>query len=135
MKLKKLTLLMAVTLITAGLSLVSCGDDEPDYPDVSMAYGRWQVESVRTNDAEDWHNWQYETTYLTFGPTGLYEAVGYFGNGKGRWEADRSIITASISDGSSTRFRILDGKSGDWLELRATSLYGSMDIRCSHTTD
>lgn len=137
MTLNKLTLklLLAVTLITSALALTACGDDEPDYPESTLAYGRWRVESMRRDDKDAWRPWTYETTYLDFSATGMYESVGYFGTGRGRWEADRSILSAHIGDGTTTRFRILDGKSAEWIELRATSLYGTMDIRCIHTAD
>lgn len=135
MKKLSLKLLLAVTMITAALTFVSCGDDEPDYPEITTLYGHWQVISSRQDENSAWHAWQYEATYLHFYSNGQYEAVGYFGNGKGRWNADKSIISVSLDSGVTTRYRILDGKAGDWLELRATSLYGSMDIRLSYVPE
>lgn len=135
MKKFMLTMLLAVTMITAALIFVSCGDDDPDYPEISTLYGHWQVTSLRQDENAAWHAWQYESTYLHFYSNGLYEAVGYFGEGKGRWSADKSIVSVNLDSGVTTRYRILDGKVGEWIELHATSLYGSMDIRLNYVSE
>lgn len=132
-RMKKIAIMLTavVALLVGAITLTSCGGDEPDYPEIKNLYGRWQVKEMRADDSEAWRIWPYETTFLTFYANGSFRSEGYYGFGDGLWNADRSIITAALNDGTELRFRMLDATEGKALELRATTLFGSMDLRLS----
>ena len=128
-QMKKTALIIAFLLVFTAPFFSSCNDDGPDYPEIDLIYGRWKVVNMRQNEDSPWSAWNYEETYLTFNANGQFVAQGYYGTGSGLWNSDKSIISATLNNGTQLRFRILEGKAGSDLVLRTTNLYGTIDLR------
>lgn len=120
---------LIAALLLGSLSLNSCSDDEPNYPDIKLIYGRWQVIEMRADGADQWNVWPYEITILTFNANGSLISQGYFGFGEGHWNSDKSIVTGLLNDGTNLRFRILGGVENKLLELKSTNIFGTIDIK------
>lgn len=75
------------------LALVGCSKDDDGFNyDMETLIGKWRVTDVDFGKGT-YTSLAYYPTYATFNSDGTYSGEGYFGNGKGTYEAKGNTIT------------------------------------------